>query len=271
MEDLTLDELRAKFEEMKAADSAVTPADGDPEKDFALEGQFRGELVESLESEKIETPWGMDCHYWFWDYDREASEVYATDLTDWNLYGFPYSTDGDRVVVDFKCKKRMKLAVVPFDEGSAAAQMSEMFTAVMEKFTAAKEAEIQAKFDAEKAAIEAKYQTAETTINQMNTELSELRQFKQDKLKDERAADEDAVFAMFPDLSGVEAFENLRKSCAEMSIDEIEDKCFAIRGRNTSVQNFSAQKPKAPRLPVEKSGAADEPYGGLFVEFPPNK
>ena len=105
----------------------------------------------------------------------------------------------------------------------------------------------------------------------MNTELSELRQFKQDKLKDERAADEDAVFAMFPDLSGVEAFENLRKSCAEMSIDEIEDKCFAIRGRNTSVQNFSAQKPKAPRLPVEKSGAADEPYGGLFVEFPPNK
>ena len=271
VEDLTLDELRAKFEEMKAADSAVTPADGDPEKDFALEGQFRGELVESLESEKIETPWGMDCHYWFWDYDREASEVYATDLTDWNLYGFPYSTDGDRVVVDFKCKKRMKLAVVPFDEGSAAAQMSEMFTAVMEKFTAAKEAEIQAKFDAEKAAIEAKYQTAETTINQMNTELSELRQFKQDKLKDERAADEDAVFAMFPDLSGVEAFENLRKSCAEMSIDEIEDKCFAIRGRNTSVQNFSAQKPKAPRLPVEKSGAADEPYGGLFVEFPPNK
>ena len=42
VEDLTLDELRAKFEEMKAADSAVTPADGDPEKDFALEGQFRG-------------------------------------------------------------------------------------------------------------------------------------------------------------------------------------------------------------------------------------
>jgi len=106
----------------------------------------------------------------------------------------------------------------------------------------------------------------------MNTELNELRQYKQQKLSDEREAAEGAVFAMFPDLSGVEAFEKLRENCSEMSLEDIEDKCFAIRGRNASTQTFSAQKPKqnTPRLPVEK-GVADEPYGGLFVEFPPQR
>ena len=75
---------------------------------------------------------------------------------------------------------------------------------------------------------------------------------------------------MFTDLNGIEAFETLKSNCSEFSIEEIEDKCYAIRGRNTS-HNFSVQKPKTPRLPVEKNNAADEPYKGLFLEFPPNR
>ena len=104
----------------------------------------------------------------------------------------------------------------------------------------------------------------------MNTELKELRQYKQEQLDNKRAADEDAVFAMFADLNGIEAFESLKSNCSELSIEELEDKCFAIRGRNTP-HTFSAQKQRSPRLPVEKNKFADEPYGGLFVEFPPNR
>lgn len=270
VEDLSLDELRAKFEEMKAADTGDQGGTGNDAQDFSLEGTFREELLNVLYEEKVETPWGMDCHYWFWDYDKELSEVYATDLCDWNLYGFGYSMDGDHVVIDFDSKKRMKLAVEPFDEGCGNSPYQEMFNAVLEKYAAAKETELQSKFSTEKAELEAKYQTAAGTIEQMNTELAELRQFKQQKLDDDRSAAEDAVFAMFQDLNGNEAFEKLRENCAEMSIEDIEDKCFAIRGRNASVQTFSVQKPKVPRLPVEKGGA-DEPYGGLFVEFPPKR
>ena len=268
VDDLSVDELRAKFEEMKAA-SDNGNGEGDKQ-DFSLEGTFREELLNVLYDEKVETPWGMDSKYWFWDYDKDLSEVYATDLCDWNLYGFGYSMDGDHVVIDFSSKKRMKLAVEPFDEGGGNSPYQEMFNAVLTKSVAAKETELQSQFSTEKAELEAKYQTAAGTIEQMNTELTELRQYKQQKLSDERADAEGAVFAMFPDLNGVEAFEKLRESCAEMSIEDIEDKCFAIRGRNAPVQTFSAQKPKTPRLPIEK-GAADEPYGGLFVEFPPQR
>lgn len=267
IEDLSIDELRAKFEELKAAENDDQDKD---EKDFSLEGTFRDELLNALYAEKVETPWGMDCQYWFWDYDKDLSEVYATDQCDWNLYGFSFSMDGDHVVIDFASKKRMKVSVEPFDEGSAESPYKEMFSTIMEKSIAAKESELQSQFSTEKTELETKYQTANATIEQMNTELNELRQYKQQKLNDERSAAEDAVFAMFPDLSGIEAFEKLRENCADMSLEDIEDKCFAIRGRNASNQNFSAQKQKTPRLPIEKS-MANEPYGGLFLEFPPQR
>lgn len=270
VEDLTLDELRTKFEEMKAADPSG-PDGGDGSKGFALESVFRDELFDVLRHEKAETPWGSDDRYWFWDYDKELSEVYAYDVTDWNLYGCSYSMDGDHVVIDFDSKKRMKLTVAPFDEGSMTSPLQTIFSNALQKSVAAKEVEMQSKFDSEKTDLEAKYQNAEATITQMNAELDELRQFKQQRLEDERAADESAVFERFQDLNGIEAFEALRGNCSELSIDEIEDKCFAIRGRHASVQTFSAQKPKATRLPVEKTGSADEPYGGLFQEFPPHR
>lgn len=268
VDDMSLDDLRAKFEEMKAASDNGND-EGDKQ-DFSLEGTFRDELLNALYEEKVETPWGMDSHYWFWDYDKELSEVYATDTCDWNLYGFGFSMDGDRVVIDFSSKKRMKLAVEPFDEGSADSPYQEMFNAVLEKSIAAKTSELQSQFNTEKAALEEKYQTASGTIEQMNTELNELRQYKQKKLNDERNDAEGAVFAMFPDLNGIEAFEKLKEDCAEMSIEDIEDKCYALRGRNASQQTFSMPKPRTPRLPIEKN-AADEPYGGLFVEFPPQR
>lgn len=221
-------------------------------KEPCLEGPFRDELLGVLYEEKVETPWGMDCRYWFWDYDKELSEVYATDSTDWNLYGFPYSMDGDHVVIDFGSKKRMKIAVVPFDEGNAGPQLNEMFSAIIDKAMSFKEAELESKFSAEKVELEGKYNQAESTITQMNAELSELRQFKQQAVDEARAADEAAVFEQFQDLNGIEAFEKLRENCAELSIEEIEDKCFAIRGRNASVHTFSNQKTKLPRQPCYK-------------------
>lgn len=86
VDDMSIDDLRAKFEEMKAASDNSNGEDG--KQDFSLEGTFRDELLNALYEEKVETPWGMDSHYWFWDYDRDLSEVYATDTCDWNLYGF---------------------------------------------------------------------------------------------------------------------------------------------------------------------------------------
>lgn len=262
---MSLEELEA---ELTKRNAGGTGADDGGEA-FSLSGeQFRDGLIESLGEETVETAWGEMSRYMYCDYDAEAGEVYCYDMEDWRLYGFPYSMNGDHVVVDFSAKKRKKFSIVDFDEGDADFSCQQMFETIADASASHKEAELHAQFEADKAQLEEKINTVSETMNSLNSELTELRQYKQQKLLDERAADEGAVFAMFADLDGIEAFENLKADCAGLSIEELEDKCYAIRGRN-GMKTFSAAKPKSVRLPVTKNPMQDEPYGGLFLEFPP--
>ncbi len=231
-----------------------------PEKDtFALESQFRDELLHTLEekSEKAETCWGQSQRYFLWDYDHEANEVYVTDVTDWNLYALTYAMDGDRVTVDFESKKRMKLTLAPFDEGDQAGQMGELLHAL-----AARYAENDAQWTE-------KYQAATERLDAMEDELGALRKFKADTEGAEEQAKREQVFSRFEELSGVEAFEALREEHDGYSAEELEEKCFAIRGRVAGSVKFSHERQeRAPKLAVEKTTiGGKEPYGGVFAEY----
>lgn len=269
IEAMDITELETKLEEFTSGTGNSSGAD-DSGTAFALSGeQFREGLMETLSQETTETVWGEMSRYMYCDYDSDASEVYCYDMEDWNLYGFPYSMNGDHVVVDFTCKKRKKFSIVDFDEGDSTFSYKQLFETIAQASANHKESELSAQFEAAKAELEEKYSAASETMNNMNNELTELRQYKQQKLSDERAADEGAVFAMFEDLNGIEAFEALRSDCSELSINEIEDKCYAIRGRNTTQTFAVTQKPKGVRIPAGSGRTGDEPYGGLFIEFPP--
>lgn len=264
---MTAEQLDFDIEAMSAEELEMELTKRKEKENFSLSGeQFREGLIDALHAEKVESEWGSMCRYIYCDYDADASEVYCYDTEDWKLYGFAYSMNGDNVVIDFTSKKRKKFSIVDFDEGDADLSYQYMFDEV----ALSKAAEMNAQFEAVKNQLEEKYNAASDTIKTMDTELVSLRQFKEQKLSDERRAAEDAVFAMFADLNGIEAFETLRMNCAELSVDELEDKCYAIRGRN-STHTFSSQKQKTPRLPIEHRMQDDEPYGGLFVEFPPQK
>jgi len=260
MDELSLDELRAKLTERRDAAK------------FALVNQMIEEIYASLSTQVIETEYGKMQKYWYWDYDDESMEIYCHDSEDWNLYGFGYSMNGDHVVIDFDSKKRKKLAVADFDEGTTPANFAKVVAAVAEAATAKESARMDEQFQVERTGLEEKYAAVEQTVETMQAELEDLRKFKLDTTVAARAAEEEAVFSMFPDLAGNEAFEALKEDCAKFSIEDLEEKCYAIRGR-ADKRNFSMQKQPAPRLAVTHGGApgrGDEPYGGLFVEFPPN-
>lgn len=252
IDDFSVEELRAKFEDMNAGSSKTADS---KQENFELEGQFRQELWTALEAETVETEWGSMPRYWYVDYDRDASEVYAEDSSDgWNLYGFPYSMNGDHVVIDFESKKRKKYSIVDFDDGEQVIPTSKLFELVTKKFS-----EVNADW-AEK------YQKAEDTVSANQTELETLRKFKADT---EDAVEQDKrneLFSKFEDLNGVEAFESLREHCAEYDLDTLEEKCFAIRGRNGMAAKFSHET-KSAKLAVDKTKVAEEPYGGIFAEY----
>lgn len=256
IKDMTVEELREKFETMKSGEHvADTHADSeDPKIDFALASQIREELHIVLSEEKVECSWGEMTRYRYVDHDHEAMEVYCYDATDWKLYGFSYSMNGDNVVIDYDSKKRMKFAIVDFDEGEQAAPFAGVFE------------EISKQYAANDTQWSERYQTASDTITSMTDELCALRQFKTET---EEAANEAAraeVFAQFEDLVGVEEFESLRENAADFGLEALEEKCYAIRGRNGATAKFS-HEPKAPKFMVVKTAPVNEPYGGLFIKY----
>ena len=252
IEDMTVEELREKFEEMKA-NLVVEP---EVEK-FELNTQVCDEIRYAVETEMIERPWGKMPRYSVVDFDAESMMVYCFDADDhWKLYGFSFSKNGDNVVVDFESKKRMKFAIVDFDEGEQDMPFDKVFE------------DISAQYSANDTQWSEKYQTASDTIETMNNELGSLRQFKADTEAAAAEVAREEIFAQFEDLAGVEEFEALRENCAEFELEALEEKCYAIRGRNGSTAKFT-KKPDAPKLKVERTEPEDRVYGGLFEKYKP--
>ena len=163
--------------------------------------------------------------------------------------------NGDSVVIDFESKTRKKYVIADFDEGEQVSPVAQVFAQMEDKLH-----EFYMK--------EAEYQTASDTITSMETELGELRQFKADTENAALQSAREEVFARFEDLIGVEAFETLRENQEQFSdMEELEDKCFAIRGRAGTVAKFSHEE-KSPKLKVVMGyDNAKEPYGGIFAHF----
>lgn len=288
IDDYSVEELREKFETIKQPnvvnesfndnqdlvdetnDDSSSINDAGENEQFSLTGeQFVSQLIESLSAIKYTDPyWGELCRYIYVDYDFEKEEVYCYDCEDWKLYGFSYSMNGDNVVINFDSKKRKKFSIVDFDEGSTDFNYKYTFEVFSNAILASKEAEL----NIVKSNSEEKYNQASQTINDLQAELAELKTYRQTKLKEERNAAENELFANFAELAGIEAFESLRTNCSEMTLEDIENKCFEIKGRNAHA-TFSVNKPKSTRLPVEntQNTIETEPYGGLFVQFPPSK
>lgn len=263
IDDFTIEELTEKFEAMKAESAeaeeseAEVPAEEpaeEPEADkFALTSNTVEEINRVLSEETVQREWGECCRYWYVDCDIEAQELYCWDVTDWLLYGFAYSVDGDSITIDFDSKKRKKYAIVDFDEGEQPSPFAQVFELMEQKLH-------------DNTEWEAKYQSASDTIASMETELGELRQFKTDTETAIAQGEKDKVFAQFEDLVGVEAFENLREHSADYDVETLEEKCYAIRGRSGVAAKFALEN-KTPKLKVEKTDTTQEPYGGLFVKY----
>lgn len=245
-----------------AQDVSEPIADAGDDTQFALSAeQFKTELCDALRKEMVSTDWGDYPRYSYCDYDGDAGEVFAFDSEDWNLYGFKYSMNGDNVVVDFGSKKRKKFSIVDFDEGD---DETASFDTAFQLYSTIASDKSERKYSDRIAA-------AEAEVAKLNDEVASLRKYREEKMACERAAEESEIFENFQDLEGNTEFEALKSNCAELSIDALQEKCYAIRGRNVKLTFSTEKKRSTVRIPVEQHDQpkADEPYGGLFLEFPP--
>lgn len=293
LEDFSLEELREKFEAMKNAEAAepeaepeaeasepeaeaVEPeaepeaeagaepeaeseieaepeAEAQPEGEFALNTNVREALREALSGFQVMKPWGMESRFYLIDFDAELSEVYAEDGSDhWHLVGMPYSISGDKAVVDATTPVRKKYAIVDYDGGDQATAASIMFEKLEEFFN-------------DKSEAEKNYSSVKEENDEMAKELASLREFKAGIEKEEHDAVVAEMFSRFEDLKGIEAFEALKES--DLDLESIEEKCYAIRGRQMSEAKFSV-KNFTPKIKVTRTeDKPNAPYGGIVEEY----
>ena len=106
-------------------------------------------------------------------------------------------------------------------------------------------------------------------------DVEELRSYKNQKVADEHQASVNAIFAKseFESLKDNKEFNDFKANVGDMSLEDIETKCFAIYGKAQAQGkvNFSANKPveKVPVVvKVDQTPSVDSsPYGGLFEEY----
>lgn len=219
-----------------------------PRRQFSLTNrQLDDALWDALYAVKYR-PDGCDydcCRYWMVDFSVESGEVYAEDCLNRYLVGMPFDMNGDNVVIDFEAAKRKRVAFVDFDEGETMFNLSRIFSAMSSE--------------------------TETRFSEDRKELERLRKFESDALNAQRNSAIEEIFSRFPDLEGNEMFEALKGTHADMSIEQIEDKCFSIRGRAAAegTLSFSASGDSTIRLPIENTGVDhnNEPYGGIFAKY----
>jgi hypothetical protein len=216
-----------------------------------IEFQLAGEIVQGLNERlsmegTVTTDWGTYPRYSYWDHDMDKGEVYAIDREDWNLYGFGFSFAGDAVVVDFASKKRKRLDVVDFTDGTGEQLFAtmEVLKEVGEQFVQSQTAVAELREQSEGL----KAQVAEMAgkLEMAERQAQELETYRAEAEKEAKHAAAAAVISEFADLEGNAEFEAVKEKAAEFAVDELRKECYAIRGKHVHVQRFTKQPLRIP-------------------------
>lgn len=255
--------LEEKFEAMEAEQQTETEITETPEAEqsedaFALTSNLTEEVCRALSAETVGREWGEMSRYYYVDCDFELNEVYCWDCEDWLLYGFTYTVSGDSVTVDFESRKRMKYAIVEFDEGEQGSPFAQAFAQISEQYHEIDQWNAEHAADAER-------------IDEMSRELEELRGFQREVQQERENAAREAVFAQFADLDGSADFDALREHASEYDVDTLTEKCYALRGRLHIPAAFALNEQKTPKIKIDSSDleddVSDDPYGGIVEKY----
>lgn len=113
----------------------------------------------------------------------------------------------------------------------------------------------------------AKIEKARATFESQTAEFERLKQFEKDTLSAQFESSVTTTFSKFDDkLTNVTEYDVLKTNHTDMSLEQIEEKCFAILGKQNA--NFSVQSSTTPvvnlGLDTENQEPEDDGYGGLL-------
>jgi hypothetical protein len=171
--------------------------------------------------------------------------VIASDCKEDILVGFKYNLANENVEVDATSGIRYKVDYVPMNldggiDNESDDKFSKHFTNVSKVDAKLKEKELSLtnQFNKDKEIIQGELEKLNESFSKLQEDYSslettskELEQFKSTVIKEQRETAENEIFERFSDELTVEEMNPIREKSAEFSLEEIEDKLFALAGR----------------------------------------
>lgn len=115
------------------------------------------------------------------------------------------------------------------------------------------------------------YSTLKEQYDVLMAEVEELREYKANIEAEKRTNAEAEVFSKFEKLNDIEAFTKLKESASEYSLEDLEEKCFAIAGKYGINLFESAEEVSEDSVNTKFSLVAEEKkesaYGDLFERY----
>ena len=266
LEDFSVEELEVKLkeftetteeetevtEETEETEEVVEEPSADEDQvektDFSLvASQLKEDIRAELYSEYTEDEWGYkERKYWYVDHDEAM--IIAEDSEDaYRLVGIPYAVENDKVTVDFTAKKKVKISYQVIEDDAvmeyaiSSSDRSQYEVNVQEKKT---EQDFSTKVDKVKQELETKV----TAFNKLSEEIEDLREFKSNKIADERNKAETELFERFSSELTEEEVNKIKETASEFTIEQLEEKLFTLIGK----KKFSATKqPKKEKQSVK--------------------
>jgi hypothetical protein len=106
-----------------------------------------------------------------------------------------------------------------------------------------------------------------------NSEVEELKSFKENVLMAQRKQAEEDLFSKFEkQLSTMEEFTNIKENAKDFTIENLEEKLFALLGKKNASFSFKAKDNSVVKVPFETKETDDSEnlYGGLFARYSKN-
>jgi len=246
-----------------------------------LQSQKCEELANALRVEKYKDRWGDE--YSRYSYvDCKDNMVFAYDRQEnWNLYGFTYSMNGDKVIIDFVSKIRKKFDIVDFVEGESII-FNLLPQEAVEYALNDREKEISQKPNADFDALKIKVSEYESTIEILNTEIGtlktsneELSNYKDKKELDIHTEKINEVFSDFEEnLKDNEKYALLKseveKDIMKYNIENLKKDLLAILGELNFNKTTKKVKEKivAPVINIDGNDVRKSRYGKYekFIE-----
>lgn len=229
---------------------------------FTKKYELSHDDVRSKLYQKLDPTLNEDRFSWIVDvyetYFIVEIESFSEEGYNWKFYKFNFTkTENDEVEIDFDSQAEV-VEDRQWVETSQFEKMKADFE--QEKENAVNEAIGQTK---------ASFADTEQELENLKTEIEDLRQFKQEKVAEERKESEAELFGKFSKVLTDEDVSELKEKSSDYSLEELETQLYILVGKKQS--NFSVKRDKKEdvvKVKLDKEDKSDDkPYGDLFNTY----